>query len=383
MDNAEKLRYAFGFRAVLMRAGLAFGVLMSALAGCASQRVAVPPVPVDVSIPREQTRVSLPTYRVAPPDVLLIEAITNIRPANSRLQAGDSVIVRLQNGLPLQPGIDPTHDPLQAEAQRQTELQFKVINGPYNVEPDGSLNLGPAYGKVFVGGLTINEAQAALVRHFHDRINLTDPKLSIMLNDLNGKQAVAGEHLVRPDGTVGLGIYGDVNVAGMTLAEVRRVLEAHLAKYLQSPQINVDVLAYNSRVYYIVMDGGGYGEQIVRLPCTGNETVLDAVAQIDGLSQVSSKRIWVARPCPDSMAEAKILNVNWDAITAGGIATTNYQLFPGDRIYVRADPLIATDNYIAKLLAPVERIFGTTLLGTTTVQRLQFYSRGPTGGGVF
>ena len=53
--------------------------------------------------------------------------------------------------------------------------------------------------------------------------------------------------------------------------------------------MSVDVLAYNSKVYYVIMDGGGYGQQIVRLPCTGNETVLDAIAQVNGLPQVASK----------------------------------------------------------------------------------------------
>jgi polysaccharide export outer membrane protein len=350
---------------------------------------AVPPgVPYSELVPREHNRVSLPTYRVAPPDILLIEAVNNLRPASTRLTAGDVVTIRLQNGLPLEGGGDLSQDPLQLEAKRQTELQYKIINGPYVVRADGMIDLGPTYGEVAVEGLTIDQAKAALVRHLHDRVGVADPKLSVVLADMSGKQVISGEHLVRPDGTVGLGIYGDVHVAGMTLAEIRMFLGQYLSQFLHDPLVSVDVLAYNSRVYYLIMDGGGYGEQIVRLPCTGNETILDAVAQIEGLSQVSSKCIWIARPCPSNVGQSQILRVNWDAITAGGIAATNYQLLPGDRIYVKADPMIATDNYLAKWLAPFDRVLGSMLLGTTTAQRIQFYKQfgqqgGSGGGGSF
>ena len=62
-----------------------------------------------------------------------------------------------------------------------------------------------------------------------------------------------------------------------------------------------------------------------------------------------------------------MLPVDWNALTQGGSTCTNYQLFPGDRIYIRADPLIQLDNIIAKVVSPIERLFGVTLLGSATV----------------
>ena len=38
----------------------------------------------------------------------------------------------------------------------------------------------------------------------------------------------------------------------------------------------MDVQGFNSKLYYVILDGGGAGQQVVRLPVTGNETVLDA-----------------------------------------------------------------------------------------------------------
>ena len=332
-------------------------------------------------MPRELSKVSHPIYRVEPPDILLIDAVNNIRPANSPLHAGDTLTIRLQNGLPLDVKSDPQISPLEYQFELEQEVSLKIINGEYTVDTLGDIDFGPAYGSVRVDGLTVEQAQAAIEQHLRDKVGLLDPRLTVFMPNVSGKQAVTGEHLVRPDGTISMGIYGDVPVAGRTLMEVKYIVESHLSQFMHDPEVQVDVLAYNSKVYYVIMDGGGYGEQVIRLPCTGNETVLDAIAQVQGLSQVSSKKIWIARPAPSEYGHAQILDVHWEAIAAEGVTTTNYQIFPGDRIYVKADHLIATDNLLGKLFAPVERTMGLILLSVGAAQRIDFYSQGPNSGG--
>ena len=127
--------------------------------------------------------------------------------------------------------------------------------------------------------------------------------------------------------------------------------------------------AFNSKVYYIILQGAGLGDGVYRFPVTGNETVLDAIANIQGLEEVSSKKIWVARPSRD-ICRPQVLPVDWFAVTERGEPQTNYQLLPGDRVFVAEDKLVAFDTYIAKLTAPLERIMGFTLLGVGTATRL-------------
>ena len=110
---------------------------------------------------------------------------------------------------------------------------------------------------------------------------------------------------------------------------------------------------------------------MVRFPITGNETVLDAIAQINGLDTVSSKKIWIARPAPKGSGCDHILPVDWYGITQRADTATNYQLYPGDRLFVAEDKLVAFDTFISKVTAPFERIFGFTLLGNSTVRTLQ------------
>jgi polysaccharide export outer membrane protein len=195
---------------------------------------------------------------------------------------------------------------------------------------------------------------------------------------LKNDQPIRGQHLVRPDGTVGLGIYGSAFVGGMTIEQARDAIFAQIRRRVTNFDIrdlNVDVLAYNSKFYYVVTDGGGYGEQVYPFPITGSETVLDALGRINGLPPVADKRrVWVSRRAPGDAGQ--VLPVDWCGIVQRGATSTNYQLMPGDRVYVKADRWMTADSWIGKRLSPIERILGATLLGSETVNSIKNRSGG-------
>lgn len=154
-------------------------------------------------------------------------------------------------------------------------------------------------------------------------------------------QPISGSFIVRPDGTVSLGKWGTVSVSGLTteqaVAAVREQLEKFKSPELPTEKLVViaDVLAFNSKAYYVITNDGNEGEQVVRLPLSGNETVLDAIANVGGLPDLAGKRkIWIAR---ESVADEpwQTLPVDWTAITKQGVTATNYQLLSGDRLYVK------------------------------------------------
>ena len=217
-----------------------------------------------------------------------------------------------------------------------------------------------------VAGLTLEQATEAIRRHLTE---FDDIEVWMTLEQPAAQQMIAGEHLVGPDGTVTLGTYGSVSLVGMTLAQAKMAVEHHLSHFFTAPEVSVDVFAYNSKKYYVVTQGAGLGDGVYTFPVTGNDTVLDAISQIQGLQAVSSKRIWVARPTPESSV-ARIMPVDWEAITAQGVVETNYQLLPGDRLFIAEDKLVAFDTNLGKLIAPVERVMGFTLLGAGTASRL-------------
>jgi polysaccharide export outer membrane protein len=152
-------------------------------------------------------------------------------------------------------------------------------------------------------------------------------------------QAIAGPFPVRPDGTVGLGLWGSVYVAGLTLDQAETAVRKQLTKVsekvsAESLVVIVDVLAYNSKRYYVITDGGD-GEKVHPFPCTSNETVLDALSKVTGLPGTAGMRnVWVSRRGTDPGQPCQTLPVDWVGITQRGITTTNYAIQPGDRIYV-------------------------------------------------
>ncbi len=290
----------------------------------------------------ELSRISLPPYVIEPPDILLVDAISVVPKPPYRVEPLDSLLIQATDTLAAEP-----------------------IAAIYPVEPEGTVFLGLSYGSVRVVGMTLEEARAAIEKHLRQTLKTT--RVTVSLAQSRGRQQIRGEHLVRPDGTIGLGTYGSVHVAGMTLTEAKKAIEQFLSQFLLKPEISVDVAGYNSQVYYVITDGAGYGEQVTRYPVTGNETVLDAISQINGLPAVASKkRIWVSREVVGGTPQ--IMSVDWYSITQGGSRETNYQLFPGDRVYVQAEPLITLDTYLARVISPIERILGVTLLGNSTIR---------------
>jgi polysaccharide biosynthesis/export protein len=128
----------------------------------------------------------------------------------------------------------------------------------------------------------------------------------------------------------------------------------------------------------IIFDQPGSGQSIVGLPYEGNQTVLDAIAELKGLPPgIDRARIWVARRSAEG---DEILRVDWKAITQRGAPATNYQLLPGDKVFVALDPSAETDSVLAKLIAPVERITGgLILLRNPTVQTFRTSDNGTNG----
>jgi len=327
---------------------------MAGLAGCHAvdfydsslQR----PAPPEMEPPRELSMVSLPAYRVEPPDILMIEMLKMVPLPPYRVDIYDVLQIRVLGTLPDQP-----------------------IDGFFLVEGEGIVTLGPAYGRVHVAGMTVEEASEAIATKL--KLVLAKPEVSVQLARTSGTAPVSGEYLVGPDGTVNLRQYGTLHVAGKTVTEIRVELNRYLSRYFDSPDASVDVRQFNSKVFYVITEGAGMGDNIRRVPVTGSDTVMDALSAVNGLSQVSSATVWVARPAPGGFGCEQILPVDYEAITKGASSATNYQIMPGDRVFVAGDSMIATNSWLSKMTAPIERLLGIASLGTSSARSWETLGR--------
>ena len=184
----------------------------------------------------------------------------------TRIKPGDTLLIEVLEALPGRP-----------------------ISGERMVRPDGTISLG-FYGDLKVAGLDRNEIKVKVVEHLtkwlpdevlgleepgpdgkiikvapvdSDRVfvddNLGDgPKpvsfppgigpattvkpgdfLAIeVLKALPGRP-ISGMRLVRPDGTISLGFYGDVNVTGLNRKEVKIKVIEHLTKWLPDEDLGL------------------------------------------------------------------------------------------------------------------------------------------------
>jgi RNA polymerase sigma factor (sigma-70 family) len=181
-----------------------------------------------------------------------------------------------------------------------------------------------------------------------------------VLDTLPGRP-IGGERLVRPDGNINLGFYGDVYVAGLTLPEVKRKIVEHLRKFLHddvlglividnetdepardangeykridpvdTDRVFVNVAAFNSKNYYVL------GEVLTpgRLPVTGQERILDAISFAGGLTPEADQTLVHLYRVGAKGEPAQTLKIDVDQIMLGDDLSTNYQLLAGDRLVV-------------------------------------------------
>jgi polysaccharide export outer membrane protein len=229
-----------------------------------------------------------------------------------------------------------------------------------------------------------------------------DMVLLEVLEALPGRP-ISGERLVRPDGKISLGFYGEVYVAGLTVPEAKEKIILHLRKFLRdealglldldrldkdgkpaavdprdSATVFLDVTAYNSKNYYVLGDVLITG----KLPITGNETVLDALNYAGGLMPTAApQNIRLVRPAPPGACCEQVLPVNLAAITSGGDPTTNYQIMPGDRIIVYRDPIVRLTVFIDRLAAPFQTVIGSMLQTSFTIRAVKLAASPITGFG--
>lgn len=178
--------------------------------------------------------------------------------------------------------------------------------------------------------------------------------LTIEPNDFNSPIQMPSDHTVQQDGTIGLGRYGRIEVAGKTVqaiqTEVQSLVEqlemqrmnsqASFASHVNGqpleqaeiPDLGITVrLISNGRDSVYVM---GEVNAPGSYPLVGSETALDALIAAGGLSEKANEhKIILTRPQSTDQPRV-ILPICYQQILQLGETSTNYQLQPGDRIYV-------------------------------------------------
>ena len=202
------------------------------------------------------------------------------------------------------------------------------LPGDQVVKPDGTISIGE-FGDFRADYKTITEIQSevqaiidAQVRNEMERAFYEElyreqqateefPEDDYLLDDPDRAKKMAAENQAREK-------------------EGRAALEKRISEQIRKNQIGVRLVNWNSKRIYVLgeVNAPGYFDY------TGSQTVLDAIVEAGGLSSnANGHQVIVSRPTPCDSCRI-VMKVCYDQVVQLGDTSTNYQLLPGDRVFV-------------------------------------------------
>jgi polysaccharide biosynthesis/export protein len=138
---------------------------------------------------------------------------------------------------------------------------------------------------------------------------------------------LSGTVKVRPDGFVTLPLVNEIQVVGMTTAQLRKVLEDRYKEFVVDPFVTVRLEAIASSEVFLV----GQVARAGAFPLNGNETLLQILTRAGGLAIFADRsNLRVVRRDGTKVTE---YIVDYEAIIKGDLKQ-DILLRPGDRIIV-------------------------------------------------
>lgn len=138
------------------------------------------------------------------------------------------------------------------------------------------------------------------------------------------KPDLSKETRIRPDGSVFVPHVGNIAAEGVTVAALQQTLTEKLQRVIRDPQVDVEIVEYASKVYYVfgqVIKPGMY-------PIKASTTLLEAVATASGPTEKAN----LASAC--LIREGLVVPIDFYGLFERGDVSQNLLLADGDVIYL-------------------------------------------------
>lgn len=185
------------------------------------------------------------------------------------------------------------------------------LPGDQVVKPDGFISLGES-GQILAVNKTLEQIQIEAQALINSRLK---QDLEVEL-EIERRQRVAEAE--------------EGPVSAEAKRESRVALERRYNQSVLQNKVSVRLINWDSKKVYVLGEVNSPGS----FTFTGHQTVLDAIIEAGGMtSKANHHQVIVARPSSCGSCRT-VMQVCYDQIVQLGDASTNYQLQPGDRVFV-------------------------------------------------
>jgi polysaccharide export outer membrane protein len=169
----------------------------------------------------------------------------------------------------------------------------------------------------------------------------------------------SGTYPVNLEGKIQYKFVGDMDVTGLTKTDLENKLKEALTAYIISPDVNVTILEYRSKVIYVLGEVGAPGKYYMR---SESIPLREAVVQA-GLPTLAAAMRRCRLITPDRSGNAKYKDVDLYALLYHGDLKKNVDMHPGDVLYVPATVMAK----VIRVINPVTSAIGVTSEGPSSV----------------
>ncbi|MBU1086955.1 MAG: polysaccharide biosynthesis/export family protein [Candidatus Omnitrophica bacterium] len=159
----------------------------------------------------------------------------------------------------------------------------------------------------------------------------------------------SGRFMLAANGKIQYPFVGDISLTGMTKSQALAAVAKILTEYIETPEVDITIVAYNSKVVYVmgqVAAPGRYAMNAEFMPV--RDAVLAAGLPRENIA--SLRRAVIIRPIDGEKAAIK--KVNLLSLLYEGNLKLNYDLQSGDIVYLPSTVLWKVSTVLGQVLQP-------------------------------
>lgn len=202
-------------------------------------------------------------------------------------------------------------------------------------------------------GVTLAKAMPA--SQYEDPLKYTLGPDDIVQIDVMRHPEFSGIYPINMEGKLQYKFVGDIDVNNLTKKELEDKIKSIIANFVISPEVNVTVMEYRSKVIYVLGEVGAPGKYYMR---SESIPVREAVVQA-GLPTLAAAMRKCRLITPADHGKVKTKAVDLYSILYGGNLKKNIDMHPGDVLYVPS-------TVMAKIIRVINPVASTVGLASST-----------------